>query len=37
MAGGGRGGELLFNGHRVSALGAENILEMVGGDSDATA
>ena len=36
MANAGRGGEFMFNGYRVSALGAEIILEMVGGDSDAT-
>ena len=36
VANAGRGGEFMFNGYRVSALGAETILEMVGGDSDAT-
>ena len=34
-AAGGTGGEFVFNGYRVSALGAEKILGMVGGDSDA--
>ena len=32
-AGGGAGGELLFNKHRVSVWGDEKVLERDGGDS----